>query len=228
MKEKVILISIDGMRPDGFLQCGHPFVKQMLEQFSFCLQARSVVPPVTLPCHTSIFYGWSQPDMASSPISTIRRFVRSADWEQLEAAGSINAAFYNWEPMRHVWQSGSMKYSLYVDAYQQENTDAFLTGQAIDLIERVQPDFVYLYLVETDDKGGHDCGWMTEEYLRRVANAIDCVQQVFEAAGENYHIFVTADHGGHGRDHGEDCPEDMTIPMFFYGRCFERANSWKG
>lgn len=36
MKEKVILISIDGMRPDGFLQCGHPFVKQMLEQFSFC------------------------------------------------------------------------------------------------------------------------------------------------------------------------------------------------
>lgn len=27
MKEKVILISIDGMRPDGFLQCGHPFVK---------------------------------------------------------------------------------------------------------------------------------------------------------------------------------------------------------
>lgn len=57
MKEKVILISIDGMRPDGFLQCGHPFVKQMLEQFSFCLQARSVVPPVTLPCHTSIFYG---------------------------------------------------------------------------------------------------------------------------------------------------------------------------
>ena len=80
MKEKVILISIDGMRPDGFLRCGHPFVKQMLEQFSFCLQARSVVPPVTLPCHTSIFYGM-EPDMASSPISTIRRFVRSADWQ---------------------------------------------------------------------------------------------------------------------------------------------------
>lgn len=183
MKEKVILISIDGMRPDGFLQCGHPFVKQMLEQFSFCLQARSVVPPVTLPCHTSIFYGVEPArhgiitNQYHPPVRPIRGLA-----EQLEAAGSINAAFYNWEPMRHVWQSGSMKYSLYVDAYQQENTDAFLTGQAIDLIERVQPDFVYLYLVETDDKGGHDCGWMTEEYLRRVANAIDCVQQVFEAA----------------------------------------------
>lgn len=229
MKEKVILISIDGMRPDGFLQCGHPFVKQMLEQFSFCLQARSVVPPVTLPCHTSIFYGVEPArhgiitNQYHPPVRPIRGLA-----EQLEAAGSINAAFYNWEPMRHVWQSGSMKYSLYVDAYQQENTDAFLTGQAIDLIERVQPDFVYLYLVETDDKGGHDCGWMTEEYLRRVANAIDCVQQVFETAGENYHIFVTADHGGHGRDHGEDCPEDMTIPMFFYGRCFEKGKQLEG
>ena len=188
MKEKVILISIDGMRPDGFLQCGHPFVKQMLEQFSFCLQARSVVPPVTLPCHTSIFYGVEPArhgiitNQYHPPVRPIRGLA-----EQLEAAGSINAAFYNWEPMRHVWQSGSMKYSLYVDAYQQENTDAFLTGQAID-----------------------------------------CVQRVFEAAGENYHIFVTADHGGHGRDHGEDCPEDMTIPMFFYGRCFEKGKQLEG
>ena len=39
---------------------------------------------------------------------------------------------------------------------------------------------------------------------------------------------MTADHGGHGRDHGEDCPEDMTIPMFFYGRCFEKGKQLEG
>lgn len=37
MKNKVILISIDGMRPDGFLKCGHPFVGSMMEQFSYTL-----------------------------------------------------------------------------------------------------------------------------------------------------------------------------------------------
>lgn len=33
MDNKVILISIDGMRPDGFLQCGHPFAQQMLKEW---------------------------------------------------------------------------------------------------------------------------------------------------------------------------------------------------
>lgn len=229
MKQKVILISVDGMRPDGFLQCGHPFVKQMLEQFSCCLQARSMVPPITLPCHTSIFYGVEPArhgittNQYHPPVRPIRGLA-----EQLEAAGSINAAFYNWEPMRHVWQSGSMKYSMYVEDYQQENTDAILTEQAIRLMQQVHPDFIYLYLVETDDKGGHDCGWMSEEYLKRVANAIDCVQRVFEASAGEYHILVTADHGGHGRDHGEDCPEDMTIPMFFYGSSFAKGKRLEG
>ena len=76
-------------------------------------------------------------------------------------------------------------------------------------------------MVETDDKGGHDHGWMTPEYLKRLANAVGCVQKVFEAAKERYHILVTADHGGHDRTHGTDSPEDMTIPMFFWGKGFE-------
>ena len=35
------------------------------------------------------------------------------------------------------------------------------------------------------------------------------------------YILVTADHGGHDRTHGTDSPEDMTIPMFFWGKGFE-------
>ena len=30
-------------------------------------------------------------------------------------------------------------------------------------------------------------------------------------------ILLTADHGGHGRGHGSDCPEDMTIPLVMNG-----------
>jgi len=32
---------------------------------------------------------------------------------------------------------------------------------------------------------------------------------------------ITTDHGGHGRDHGSDCDEDMTIPIFAFGGPFE-------
>ena len=30
MKNKVILISIDGMRPDGFLECGNPYIEELM------------------------------------------------------------------------------------------------------------------------------------------------------------------------------------------------------
>ena len=77
--------------------------------------------------------------------------------------------------------------------------------------------------METDDKGGHDHGWMTSEYMHRVNNAFSCVQQVYEAVHDRYTIVITADHGGHDRGHGENIPEDMTIPMFFIGKEFPKA-----
>mgnify|MGYP002508511658 CR=1 FL=1 len=218
MKNKVILISIDGMRPDGFLRCGHPFVHRMLEQFSYTLSGRSVNPPVTLPCHMSMFYG-VPPARHGILTNTYTVPVRPVNGigELLAAASRKAVAFYNWEPIRHVWPSESMKYSSYINAYEEENSDLLLTCQAVSLLTEREPDFIFLYLVETDEKGGHDHGWMTEEYLRQIHNAVGCVEKIFQAASKDYHILVTADHGGHDRTHGVNCPEDMTIPMFFWG-----------
>lgn len=222
MNEKVILISIDGMRPDGALQCGHPFVKELMETGSYTLTARSMVPSVTLPCHMSMFYGVSPKRhgiLTNTYVPPVRPVKGIA--EQLSAAGKKCAAFYNWEPMRHVWSSETMKYTFYAEAYEEENTDRLLTEQLIGLMEKKQPDFLFLHLVETDEKGGHDCGWMSQGYLAQLYNAFDCAEKIYRAAGENYHLLITADHGGHDRMHGEECPEDMTIPMFFAGKYFE-------
>ena len=51
MNEKVILISIDGMRPDGAVGCGHPFVQELMEKSTYTLQGGSVPTgfPVNLP-----------------------------------------------------------------------------------------------------------------------------------------------------------------------------------
>jgi phosphopentomutase len=76
-------------------------------------------------------------------------------------------------------------------------------------------------MVETDEKGGHDNGWMSDEYLRRISIAIDNVKRMIESFGDEYSVIVMADHGGHDRSHGSDMPEDMTVPFFFFGRDFE-------
>ena len=77
-----------------------------------------------------------------------------------------------------------------------------------------------MYMVETDEKGGHDNGWMSDTYLSYIYHAIDNVKRVIEATKGEYTVIVTADHGGHDRCHGTDLPEDMTIPMIFCGKQF--------
>ena len=134
--------------------------------------------------------------------------------EVLKSAKKKCAMFYGWEPLRDICRPGSLKHAVYHNARAHEDTDTKLTEYALDYIKAEQPDFVFLYLVETDEKGGHDCGWMSDTYLKIISNAVDCIRKVAEACPE-YDIFVTADHGGHDRGHGSDMPEDMTIPMFF-------------
>ena len=44
---------------------------------------------------------------------------------------------------------------------------------------------------------------------------------LLEQLQEEYTVIITADHGGHGRTHGTDMPEDMTIPVIVIGEGFE-------
>lgn len=222
MNRKVILISIDGMRPDGFLQCGNPFAQEMMKLGSYALDARTVFPSVTLPCHMSLFHS-VHPDRHGITTNTYMPMVRpiSGLMEQIKIMGGVSAMYYGWEPLRDISRPGSLLYASYINAYADENTDEQLTSLALERIRCSKPDFVFLYMVETDDKGGHDNGWMSEEYLRRVSLALDNVKRVWEECHDEYTIIVTADHGGHERSHGTEMPEDMIIPQIYIGPDFE-------
>ncbi len=221
MENKVILVSIDGMRPDGVMQCGNPFVAKMMETGAYTLDAKTVLPSVTLPCHMSMFHS-VPPTRHGIVTNTYTPMVRPLNglFEQIAAAGGVSAMYYGWEPLRDVARPGSLKFAGYLNAYAEDATDGKLTDLALDRIEKSSPDFVFLYMVETDEKGGHDNGWMSEAYLGYISAAIDNVKRVWEACGDRYTVIVTADHGGHDRSHGSDLPEDVTIPMFFMGSRF--------
>ncbi len=229
MKNKVILISIDGMRPDGLLQCGNPFVKEMMQRGTYTLEGSSVNPSVTLPCHMSIFHSVT-PERHGITTNTYVPMVRPINglFEQLRFAGKKSAMFYGWEPMRDVSRPESLRAAQYMWAYSQDNTDRLLTDAALIYMKNEEPDFVFLYMVETDEKGGHDNGWMSEPYLKCIHDAIDNVKRVLEEVGDDYTVIITADHGGHDRAHGTDLPEDMTIPMFFIGPDFAPGKQLSG
>ena len=221
MQNKVVLISIDGMRPDGVLQCNNPYVQELMTKASYTLDAATIFPSVTLPCHMSMFHSVPAErhgittNLYLPPVRPINGI-----FEQVKTAGKTGAMFYGWEPLRDISRPGSLIYADYQHSYSADNTDGILAEKAIACMKNLHPDFVFLYMVETDEKGGHDNGWMSETYLNCISNGLDQVKKVIEAVGDEYTVIVTADHGGHDRGHGTDRPEDMTIPMFFYGDAF--------
>ena len=221
MKNKVILISIDGMRPDGLQQCVNPYVAELEKLCAYTYSAESMNPSVTFPCHFSMTHSVT-PSRHGILTNTYVPQVRPVQgiFEKIRSAGGVSAMFYGWEPLRDIANPGTLKFAGYVNAYMEESSDTVLTDLAIRTIDAHKPDFVFLYMVETDEKGGHDNGWMSEEYLRRISIGIDNVKRVIERYGEEYSIILMADHGGHDRSHGSTMPEDMTIPLFFYGDAF--------
>ena len=222
MKNKVILISVDGMRPDGLLACGNPYTEVLMRECSYTLKGKTVFPSITLPCHYSMAHSITpqRHGILNNTYMTPVRPVRGI-FERVLDAGGVSCMFYGWEHMRDIAHPGALKYATYINAYANELNDDALTHEAIARIEKSKPDFAFLYLVDTDDKGGHDSGWMTEEYLYRISLAVSNIRRVIKLFGDEYSIIIMADHGGHDRIHGTDMPEDMTVPFFFRGPDFE-------
>jgi predicted AlkP superfamily phosphohydrolase/phosphomutase len=77
MSNKVILISIDGMRPDGLKQCNNSYVEKLTKIASYTFDARTVYPPVTLPCHFSMFFSVPRKEMVLQRIHMYLRYVQS-------------------------------------------------------------------------------------------------------------------------------------------------------
>ena len=228
-KEKVILMSIDGMRPDGFLKCGNPFIEEMMKLGSYCLSSRTVFPSVTLPCHMSMFHS-VPPERHGILSNTYVPMARPLPglFEQIRAMGGKSDMYFGWQPLRDVAGPKTLCRDHLICARMEDDTDNKLTELALQRLREGGADFTFLYQVETDEKGGHDNGWMTEAYLGYVKIAIENVKRVYELAGKDHTIIVTADHGGHDRNHGSQMDEDMTIPTFFIGPRFTPGKELEG
>src|SRR5699024_3163812 len=214
MSEKVLLILVDGMRSDSLAASNHPYIDELKEQGSFSLNAQTVMPSITLPCHMSLFHSVT-PERHGIVSNTYAPQVRPIDgiFEQLHHHQKKSGFFHNWQQLRDLAQPWSLAYNLYISGpdYSFEASNQILTDNAIEYIQQTSPDFTFLYLGLVDEVG-HKHGWMSEEYIQSVTDSWDSIEKIAKAIPEDYTVIVSSDHGGHDRTHGTDKPEDMTIP----------------
>ena len=223
-ENKVLLILVDGMRPDALTECGDPDIVGFFKKGIYSFAAHTIFPPVTLPAHMSLFH--SVPSERHGV--TTNQYIENNHpinglIEVLANHGKKTGFFYCWEQLRNSCTPGKhLSYSWFMswNAYKWMDIDFRATKACKEYIAEFEPDFAFLYLGETDEYG-HNYGWMSPEYLACVKRASECIQDISSFLPDNYSVIVTADHGGHGRNHGEDIPEDLTIPMCFRGKLFD-------
>lgn len=218
--KRLILVMLDGCRGDALDVAPTPTFDRMRREGAWTLHAQSVMPSVTLPCHTSIFHSQMPEDHGVlsnlwTPNSGLAPSLISA----VSDAGYDTAAFYTWEQLRDLAPPGKLD-RVYFRRLSYEAFDE-LSATAIETIVQLQPTLSFVYL-EAPDAYGHLFGWMSARYLEavtKVDEVVGCLIDALTASGDidETLILVMADHGGHGRTHGTDSPEDMNVPWILWG-----------
>lgn len=231
MRSKVLFIMLDGCRPDGLAQANTPYLDSLWQNGAYSWTARSVMPSVTLPAHSSIFRGVS-PEKHGIGADNVFRPSAAAYPSVMDVSaqgGRHNALFYSWEQLRDLSAPGSLKMSYCLaDVTPGGDNDTPVAAAAADYLATRQPDFCFLYLGDIDISG-HLFGWMSPDYIKTIEvndRAIGLVLDRLQKAGlrDEYTILAQADHGGHDTDHGTDSPEDMTIPWIINGAPVKRGH----
>jgi glycerophosphoryl diester phosphodiesterase len=218
--KQVVLVMLDGCRPDAIEAVETPTLDRMRREGAWTMNARSVMPSITLPCHTSIFY--SQMPEEHGVLSntwTPSAMLGPSLMSVVHDAGYPTAAFYTWEELRDLTPPGKLDRTYY-RSISYEAIDE-LCATALTTIPQLKPTLSFVYL-EATDALGHLHGWMSRPYLdgvRRADGVIGALMQTLETSGDldETLIVVMADHGGHGRGHGTELAEDMTVPWIVWG-----------
>jgi predicted AlkP superfamily pyrophosphatase or phosphodiesterase len=221
----VLFVMLDGVRPDAVQKSSTPTLDRLVAQGASSFAARSVMPSVTLPCHTSIFHS----------VPPTRHGITSNSWVPMArpipglidiaaAAGKKCAFFYNWEQLRDLSRPGTLSFSHFTDSSADVDGDDGLAREAASRIPAERWDFVFLYF-GTVDTAGHKHGWMSPGYLGQLERVDSLLGEVLDVLPDDYTVLVHADHGGHDRNHGTDCPEDMLVPWIATGNGIKASHT---
>ncbi|HEV2148180.1 MAG TPA: ectonucleotide pyrophosphatase/phosphodiesterase [Longimicrobiaceae bacterium] len=224
LTDHVVVISLDGLRPDAIRRFRAGTLMRLMREGSYTLNARTIMPSKTLPSHTSMLTGlepedhgitWNTDRTHSHGTVEVPTIFAAA-----HAKGLKTAAFFSKTKFHHLEAPRSLSF------VNSPTSGKLSAGQTVREVRKYlrteKPNLMFVHIGEPD-YAGHFWGWMSYMYGRNVRKADDAVESVLEAADGafgkgNYTVIVTADHGGHGWNHGSSDPRDVTIPWITWGK----------
>lgn len=226
LTRNVLLVSIDGLRPDAIERFAAPTLQRLMREGSYSLSARTIMPSTTLPSHTSMLSG-ERPDehgVLWNNVSSAR--VDVVEFPTLFSVarehGYQTAAFFSKAKFHPLQRPGTLDYSQAPGGWFGKWSSERTVDDVAEHLETQHPNVLFVHLSDPDS-AGHSSGWMSASYGRAVRDSDAALAELLSSADAaygagNYSVIVTADHGGHQYGHGTDDPQDVTIPWIAWGR----------
>src|SRR5262245_45537106 len=222
----VVVVSVDGLRPDAIGTFGATTLQRLMREGSYTLSASTITPSKTLPSHTSMLTG--QPPERHG---VLWNNVATADADFVDlptvfgvarAHGYSTAACFSKANFRPLQLLGTLDVSQAPGGWFGRWASDRTLRDVTSYLATAQPNVLFVHLTDTD-AAGHRAGWMTPDYGRAVLAVDAAIDRLVAVAnrtyGEgNFSVIVTADHGGHGTNHGSSDPQDVHIPWIAWGQ----------
>ncbi len=217
--DHVVIISIDGLRPDALDLAVTPVLDRLRANGVYTPQAQTINPSVTLAAHASMLSGmvpekhgirWGLPYIGWPGMKGPTLFTVAHE------AGLKTAMVFGKEKLNYLVLPNSVDH-----LFGTESHDPEIKQQAVYLIETEMPAVLFIHFPDTD-RVGHAYGWLSDNQLYAIGFVDGLIGEILAALTQTGYLektllIVTADHGGHGHGHGDDSPEDRTIPWLAVG-----------
>ncbi len=222
--ERVMIISIDGLRPDLMLRASTPVMHGLLDRGSYTLWARTIPIAITLPSHTSMLTGvgmekhgidWN----ADVPPEMLRYPKVPTIFDVAHQYGYSTAMVTGKSKFLALARPGAIDHVVLPDT--PKGTDADVAKGAAEVIRKYRPQVMFVHFPGVDT-AGHAKGWASDEQMATIEKVDAGVGQVLAAMNDaklsdSTLLIVSADHGGAGGGHGAGDARSLHIPWIAVG-----------
>ena len=223
LQKKVLIIGIDGIRTDAFIQAQTPNLDALITNGIYSPNALNDDITISGPGWSAILCGvWSEKHLVTSNDFTINDYENypSLFRHAEEFDSNINTlSICHWDPINDYIIQNDVDFKLNV------STDAAVSSQAASYISSNDPDLIFLHFDDVDH-AGHSFGFdpNVSQYMSAIETTdthiipiINAIEQRPNYANEDWLILVTSDHGGIGNSHGGTTIEEREVPFIASG-----------
>ncbi len=218
--EHVVLISIDGWRPETVNKETTPNIQRLLKKSAYTLKAKATRPSFTMPNHASMLTGlnskrhgvtWNHERLDTYDGETLFTIIKNK--------GKTTAAFVAKTKLGFLVNQADFTYiepAPIAEELLAAESARNIAKAVVKHWATTFPAFTFIHIREPDSVG-HRYKWMSDEYLEAVAHVDNAIGNIISAIETSEQanttaIIITTDHGGSGNNHGMDVPENRLIP----------------